>query len=218
MKGKSYFYEIDWKTTDKLDKKIKEKNFTACKNELISAAQNLEARILTDWPLHRVKSVKTLLGSAIAHCLSLDEENARKLLSEAEYLMESYRKDIIRYWTLQDGCISLLVFITATSTWAIFRDKIDTLLQFKSLPYVLAIMFGVVGAFFSICLRIGSVDYSRKTGKDIIALETLCRVIIGGISGLIVTLMVMTGVLLPKLQENKDTLIYCFYSRVYWGF
>lgn len=207
LKGEKYFYEIDWKTTDKLDKKFDDLNFTLCKNELIASIQNLEARVLNDWPLYRIKSIKTLLGSALAHCLSLDEENARKLIAEAKDMLEVFRKDIIRYWTLLYSLSSLFTFVVIGLTWTAFANKINCCYSANNLPYVLAITFGVVGAFFSICLRIGNVDYSNKTGKDVVKLETICRILVGGISGLIITLMVKAGVILPKLTDNQSVLI-----------
>ena len=86
-------------------------------------------------------------------------------------------------------------------------NKINCCYRANTLPYIWAITFGGVGAFFSICLRIGNVDYSNKTGKDIVKLETICRIVVGGISGLIITLMVKAGIILPKLSDNQSVLI-----------
>lgn len=210
LKGKRYFYEIDWKTTDELDDKIKNNGWEPVKNEILHAVQCIEARILTDWPLHRVKSIKELLVTAIFLCLSFDKENAHKAITEAEGLMESYRKDIIRYWTLWYSGAMVLFFTILTLAFAIFRDYVNKFLDFMLMTYVLSITFGVIGAFFSICLRIGNVDYSGKTGKDIVKMEAISRILIGGISGLIVTLMVEAGIIFPKLQDRNSAIIFAF--------
>lgn len=210
LKGKRFFYEIDWKITKKLDKKIKDKNFSSFINNFIGKVQCVEAKITYDWPLHRVRNIKILLGNAIAYCLLLDKENSEKLLVQAEDLIESYRRDIIRYWTLLYSCIVFFCFIILALASFFLGRVIDVLWLYKLLPYIGAIIFGVIGSFVSICLRLGNVDYSHKTGRDIIVIETLCRILVGGISGLIVILMVMSGVLLPVLHDSNSKSIIVF--------
>ena len=192
--------DIDWKTSDEYDQKGPEK--PEKHNLILNRAATLEC-IPNE---HQKKTVrlnfKRMLAEGVARSLKHDYENAEKILIEAESYIRNRNVEIARYWQLSSSClVGVISAIFAFSFWG-YRQDLIAAFGVKPFYIVLSSFAGSIGATMSIIFRIGNTSITSEAGHKLHLLEAISRNLGGAISGLIISILVCLGVVVPIFENS----------------
>ena len=172
--------------------------------------------ITHSWPDDLKLTSKRLMGEAIASVLQDDVEGAERALENARKYVHAKGKQVSRYWTLQ-GC--LVVGGTAAVAGLIeILNRVWVTEQIGRIPFLMTLCFwaGCVGALLFVVLRFGTYHKVDSTAeKHLHYLESIARIVGGGIGGVLVGGTVKLGLILPVFgQTGTETLAMCAAAMV----
>lgn len=164
----------------------------------------------------QTRSYKQCIAAAIIESLDesegLSEENrikqAELLLDEAEAFRRDRLAEVSRRWTLLFtllfavvailcGCLAFVPFRTTLTGW--FGEFMPRAAMVG--------VFGAIGAFISVCLRLGTWTVSTESGKLGHFLEAFARIATGAVSALAIAMAVEAGLLLNDMGGLNQILL-----------
>ena len=196
--------DVDWETGEEYIELGPEEQ--KVENEILNDAATIET-VPCDHLHPDIKlKFKRLIGEAIARCLSHDHRNARKMLAVANAYINARNREMARYWYLKaSGITAILMLAFGLFVWY-YRDGVISVWGDSAFLVFLAVSSGAAGAMLSIALRVGSAVLDSTAGKILHYLEAVSRIAVGGLSGVLVTLAINAGVILPPLLQSDRPL------------
>lgn len=190
---------IDWKTSDDYDclgPKCQDKH-----NSVLNRAASVEC-IPNEHQKEKIRlNFKRMLAEGVARSLKHDYENAYLIINESEKYINNRNIEIARFWqlctTFISGIVTSVIIITA---W-IFRAELADVLGEIPFRVVISALFGSLGATLSVIFRIGKANITSEAEKRLHILESLSRNLGGAISGVIISVLVNLGVIVPIFKN-----------------
>lgn len=196
--------DVDWETSTAYDEngpKDPKRH-----NDILNRAAAIEC-IPND---HQKESIrmhfKRMIGEGVARSLDHDYDNAAKILDNAERYITERNIETARIWQLTSSTATGLAcgFIGLVFLWSFrsfFSQNWGETVLFSSL----AACAGAVGANLSFIFRIGKTQITSEAVKGLHILESVCRILGGAICGLIVSLLIQLGILIPIFKNTNNT-------------
>ena len=190
--------DIDWKDTrDKSAWKEEERAaFAQCIGKLTDADAEPTGHL--DFETIRKFRIKTGAGYVLA--LNKCFGDVDRAIAEALHFIRQRKSEKARQLFL---IYSTLIVAFVLGLWCINQNT-----QTVPTDWVLALLFGVLGAYFSIWTRYGKLIMTGLSSKTLHFLETLTRMIIGAISASVLVLAVKAKILLPDLVHASPEWIF----------
>lgn len=207
--------DLDWECDDKAGKVVDTAPLSHSVRKILNGIAAIEP-IAHSWPKDLKLTSKRLLGEALASVLRDDFEGAEIALDNAKRFVRAKSKQVSRYWTLQ-GCFAFGgMAALAGLTEIVFRSSI--LESIGRTPFLLSLCFwaGCVGALLFVVMRFGSQPKVDSTAeKHLHYLESLARIVGGGVAGVLIGGMVKLGLILPVFdQAGMEALAMCITAMI----
>jgi hypothetical protein len=195
--------DIDWETSDEYDKRGHDNlekhnailNRAASLECIPNAHQNDQIRL----------NFKRMIAEGVARSLKHDYDNADKILNEAEIYIRNRNIETARFWQLTSSCIcGMASSIFVLALWC-FRDGIIQSLGSTAFFILISAVSGSIGATLSIILRMGRSNITSAAERKLHILEAVSKNFGGCISGLIISLLIKIGVVVPMFESINMT-------------
>ena len=183
--------DIDWKDTrTKKDWKPEDKDGWA---KCISKLSDAHEEPIGHLSFETIRAFKLKLGAGYVLAMNRCFEEVDRVIKDALSFLrhrnaEKSRQLFLTYSTI---CIAVILGL-----WIWNTD-----VKVVSEDWALALLFGILGSYFSIWTRYGKLVMTGLSTKTLHFLETLTRLIIGAISASVLILAVKCGIILPKMAE-----------------
>lgn len=181
--------EVDFETTDAYDSEHSQHKEQL--DMVYSRIEELEHRPAVQYlsPKHQ-KTFVRLLGNAVAAELSMAETVAGQTLQVAEQFLKQRTTEISRCWLLLS---SFGVFVSSWVLWKLhFRQDF--------------MLFGCLGAFFSILCKTGKLEYDCEAGVFLNVLEILSRFVAAAISAFLAEQLFKADLFFTALKTTPGVL------------
>jgi len=202
--------DLEWECDDKAGKLIDVPPLKVAVRKILNGVADIEP-VAHNWPDDLKLTSKRLMGEAIASVLRDDVEGAEVALENAKKYVRGKSKQVSRYWTLQ-GCL-IVGGLAAIAGLIEIVSRAWVTAQIGRIPFLMTLCFwaGCVGALLFVVLRFGTPHKVDSTAeKHLHYLESLARIVGGGIAGVLVGGMVKLGLILPVFgQTGMETLAMC---------
>ncbi|MCL6478697.1 MAG: hypothetical protein K6T65_09810 [Peptococcaceae bacterium] len=195
--------DVDWKTSDEYDKRGH--HDLDRHNAILNRAASLECI-----PNHHQKreirlNFKRMVAEGVARSLKHDYKNAENILDEAERYIRNRNIETARIWQLSSSCICCFAsVIIALTLWG-FRDILIPYLGSTAFYLTIGALSGSIGATLSIIHRMGKSDITSEADKKLHILEAVSRNIGGAIFGLLVSMLIQIGIVVPMFASTGMT-------------
>lgn len=163
--------ELDWATTDLYDEDEYNANIRSERHQYLNSLEILQHSPTLSYLSDKKKlEFIRLLGEAWAHALDGNFELSQLTINEAITYLQKRNYEISRSWQLVGSFILtfVAVFFFLASKWNMY------------------LLYGCIGALFSIICKIGNVDYDCEAGIFLNILEIISRFVASIISAYIV--------------------------------
>ena len=196
--------DVDWKITDELDKEQKESK--AKRNEILNKAANVESiPNIQQKPLVRL-NFKRMVGEGIARAFDADWDNAARIISEADKYIRERNSELARYWQLSMAIVLGVSSLFAGATMWSLRGVFVEVIGGSGYQVALGALVGMSGAVLSMILRIGRLNVSSESEKNLHYLEVCGRCLVGANSAILVALLIKAEFILPALKGTASGL------------
>ncbi|AGN34145.1 hypothetical protein VPPG_00020 [Vibrio phage VD1] len=202
--------EVDWKTKDSYDERgHKDPDKHAY---VLNQVALLESKPREGLSEKSVSNYIRLLAESLARSLASNYETAESLLKEAELFLEKRGAEQARIWQLTTSGIAVGVICLIAAVCWLARTYVISFIGIEMFVTMYAVFGGAIGALMSIAIRLGNERLDCYAGKMTHQLESLFKIIVGMISGLIVALSLRSEIFLPtiSLSERSNELIVFF--------
>lgn len=179
--------EVDFETTDKYDKESSDR--TELLNTVYNQIEELEHSPTVQYLPHKMKmAFSRLLGNALTSALDGFEEIASQTLESAEIYLNRRSAELSRQWLLINAFV-----VTAVGyvIWKYFLPK-----EF--------VLFGCLGALFSILCKTGKLEYDCQAGFFLNALEVFSRYFAAVISACIAEQLYQMDLVFTSLKTADN--------------
>jgi len=163
-----------------------------CKST-ITQAQLISAIPATYLDKAQKKAWMRILGESIALALTEDTKNAKKAIGAAKSFISSRANEKAKVWYVQASFIFSFCLAVVGLIHFFVSDA-------KNFSVLMAIVFGVTGAQFSILLRLATLDVDPSAGKVAHYTEAVVRILIGALAGIITFAAVKSGLVFNFLK------------------
>ncbi|MFZ2396430.1 MAG: hypothetical protein WAW09_09115 [Smithella sp.] len=195
--------DVDWETSDDYDKRGHE-NLTK-HNAILNRAASLEC-IPNAHQSNQIRlNFKRMIAEGVARSLKHDYDNADKMLNEAELYIRNRNIETARFWQLTSSCICGVVSLIFVLVLWSFRNGIIELLGSTAFYVLVGAVSGSIGSTLSIILRMGRSKITSEAERKLHILEAVSKNLGGCISGLIISLLIKMGVVVPIFESVKMT-------------
>jgi hypothetical protein len=208
--------DIDWQTEDSYDESIhtdraKHRNILnrAAMIECIPNSHH-EKRVRIDF--------KRMIGEAIARSLEGDYNNAEKILDSAAMFIEKRNIEKARYWQILSAIMYGFIIAIFTVLGVIFKNDIIKEIGESAVTVLIAFSGGSMGAVLFMIFRIGKVSYTSESPRSLHFLESLGRMVAGGLCGVIVGGGVRLGAIVPMLSSTNMPFLGIFLAGIGAGY
>lgn len=152
---------------------------------------------------HQKKAWMRMVGESIALALSDDHENAEHILSMAEEFVVSRSGEVARSWYLKASIAAFLFAIACGLLLSIPNSQHS--LKWCNEYMGTAVLFGAVGAQFSVFLRLSTLNVDPGAGQDAHYIEAVVRILLGVFAGVIAVVAVQSNVIFGFIApDNAD--------------
>lgn len=178
-----------WKETDI-------QNFQRCLGKL----QQAEASPCHNLKKQQLLSFKLILGRAYLQILEKDFTEVDTIIQDAkEYLRQRNVEASRELFLKSAGIVTLIAAITGLTMYFASGRNV----------WLYGILFGILGAFFSIWTRYGKEEMTGLATKSLHYLESISRLFIGAIAAVIVMFAVRSGLMLAIGNQSNLFFLYC---------
>ena len=201
--------DLDWKRDDLCVEYAASNGFEDNIPKILNIASTLEAYVI-NWPNDLKLSAKRLLGESLVQAFKGDKLSAHEAIENANKFIIEKRIEVSRFWTLKACVVSSFcaICLGIISIWQC--NYIIDLLGKTTYQLILAGSAGSLGALLSVIMRLNSFFFDASAERFLHNVEGVTRVIAGGISGILVGVLVKLGVFLPVFsQTNHLTTALC---------
>lgn len=191
---------IDWETTKAYDSSDLSKN-NADKEKILSQCLIYEHKPIGGLSEASILSFKTIIGEAIVNCLENNCAGSIDILKQADEFRVDRVVEKSREWYLSFTILisAVLIFV------ALLINSKNILIWEGMLENIKIGAWGIAGTCLSIILRSGNMTTASYAGRWLHFVESGCRLIGGFISGQIVYLGIMSGILFTSLINTDNT-------------
>jgi len=195
--------DVDWETSDEYDKR--ENDDLEKRNTILNRAASLEC-IPNAHQNDQIRlNFKRMIAEGVARSLKHDYANADKILNEAETYIRNRNIETARFWQLTSSCICGMVSsIFVLALWC-FRDGFIQSLGSTAFFILIGAVSGSIGTTLSIILRMGSSNITSEAERKLHILEAISKNFGGCVSGLIISLLIKIGVVVPMFESINMT-------------
>lgn len=192
--------ENDLDYIDKRDKSFwtetDTQNFQRCLGKL----QQAEASPCHNLKKQQLLSFKLILGRAYLQILEKDFTEVDTIIQDAkEYLRQRNVEASRELFLKSAGIVALIAAITGLTMYFASGRNV----------WLYGILFGILGAFFSIWTRYGKEEMTGLATKSLHYLESISRLFIGAIAAVIVMFAVRSGLMLAIGNQSNLFFLYC---------
>jgi hypothetical protein len=146
-----------------------------------------------------------MIAESVARSLKHDYENAEKILDDAERYIRNRNIEIARFWQLTSSCLcGIASAIIVLLLWC-FRHGLIHFLGSTTFFIIIGAVSGSIGATLSIILRMGYSNITSEAEKKLHILEAVSKNLGGSISGLIISILIKIGIVVPMFQSTSMT-------------
>lgn len=186
---------INYKDTREFKDNNIRQEYNACISKIIVA----EAQPHTNLSFENVRTFKQMLGAAMLEVMDFKFDAVDGLLKEALNYLSQRNQERARQ-----------LFIQTASVPAIIAALAGVILYYRGVQnyWWYGIIFSVLGAFVSIWLKYGKEDMTGLASKGLHYVESLSRIFIGMIFGVIGMYGVKCGIILSDLSSEHAIFVY----------
>ena len=190
--------DIDWKDTrDKSAWKEEERSaFAQCIGKLTDADAEPTGHLDFD----TIRKFRIKIGAGYVLAMNKCFDDVDRTIAETLHFIRQRKSEKARQLFL---FYSTLIVAIVLGLWCLNKNT-----QIMPVDWALALLFGVLGAYFSIWTRYGKLVMTGLSSKTLHFLETLTRMIIGAISASVLVLAVKARILLPNLVNVAPELVF----------
>ncbi|RZF23466.1 hypothetical protein EVC45_44375 [Paraburkholderia sp. UYCP14C] len=191
-------YDVDTETEDK-----GHFDSSAC-NDVMGDIQVLKETACESLTIDVRHQFLRILGYAMVCALEFDYSGAKKRISDAAKFIQARTEEKSRVWYLTASLLAAFPFLGFGAALWVLRDTgfATKYLGNTGLSVTLSGPAGALGALLSIILRTGKINVDYTAGKLLHWCEAGSRIIAGAISGVLVSLAVLSGMLLSPIANG----------------
>jgi hypothetical protein len=194
-------FDVDWKTMDSYNHGIH--TDLPRHHNLINKAAMAEC-IPNSHHEDRIRiDFKRMIAESIARSLKGDYENAESVLDSALLYIEKRNIEKARFWQLATACWSALVVFIILTACIYIKNGIISCIGETSSALLLSCSAGMLGAVLFMIFRIGKLNITSEAPKSLHILESLARMIAGGLFGVVVGGSIKLGAIVPMLKSQE---------------
>jgi hypothetical protein len=198
--------DIEWKTTEALDKSFDEKgdDIKSKHYSVLAQAAAIETMPTDGLDYQQVLRFKRLIGEAIVCCLVLEFDNALSTIGFARDYLRDRTQEVSRFWYLSSSMLFAIPFILAAASLWLARTSLISIIGLEPFWLIIASCSGAIGALLSVMTRTGNLAFNSSSGRRLHRLEALSRISVGAISGGVVGLAVQSKLVLGALASGSQ--------------
>lgn len=171
-------------------------SFQRCLGKL----QQAEATPCHNLPKNQLITFKRILGSAYLQILEKDFSEVEVIIKDALQYLSQRNVEVARELFLSSaGIVAIIAAIIGLSSYFTGGRNIWTY----------SVLFGILGAFFSIWMRYGRLEMTGLASKTLHYLEAISRLFIGAIAAVIVLFAIRSGLLFSNSILGNSFFFYC---------
>jgi hypothetical protein len=199
--------DVDWDTTDELDRSFEEKGGDSKAQHYKVFAQAAVVETMPSDGLNDEMKLrfKRLIGEAIVSCLDLQYENALSTLGFAREYLRDRTQETSRFWYLSSSMMWAVPFGLIAAGFWIERSALTAALGDQVFWLIIASCAGAIGALLSVMGRAGRLAFDSASGFPLHCLEALSRISVGALAGGLVDLAIKSKVFLSLLSADSQT-------------
>jgi hypothetical protein len=209
------YYENSIVYINKQDRIVIHGSYTPASRDIWPRVVELQNEPVDTLTLQQQRTYWGMLGIAMVE--SLDDgdrklgvvvEVASKLLSSAESYRRKRLSEVSRQWVLEFClCFAALAAMCGMCTYSVWHACISQHFGTSAPLIIVSGAFGAIGAFVSVCLRLGSWTVTPESGRLTHFLESFARIFAGFMAAVVLALGVRSGVLLASLSGSEQVLL-----------
>lgn len=209
-------FDVDWKTMDSYNSGIH--TDLPRHHKIINNAAMAEC-VPNSHHENRIRiDFKRMIAEAIARSLKGDYENAESVLDSAFSYIEKRNIEKARYWQLATACWSALGLSAILTACIYARNGIISCIGETSSTLLLSCSAGMLGAVLFMIFRIGKLNITSEAPKSLHVLESLARMIAGGLFGVVVGGSIKLGAVVPMLKSQEFPYLGIFIASLASGY
>lgn len=170
--------------------------------EILARVAKLEARPIGHLKPDRAEAFRALVAEGVARALE-DRvyEGANAILDEAEKYYEERSAEVARRWLLACGLVGVLGGIVYLG--AIYAYLPSGPYWIGSVPMIVALGCGAIGASLSLISRVGKLAVDPGAGFGLHSLESLARIVVGMVGGGLTFLAIKADLVATALIDDS---------------
>lgn len=188
--------ELEWQTTDEFEDKFN----VGDSAQVLRRIAYLNAVPTSHLPKEHVKSLRLMLGEAMALALQDQIIDAGHLANDAFEFLIARNRDCSRRWFLLASLISFGVIALICLLTYSLRTALDGTLGAEIIDGVCCAGIAACGSMCSIILRIPKLQLDPAAGTLLHSLEAIGRLILGSIFGVAALIAIKSELIFPKLN------------------
>lgn len=160
----------------------------------ISQTRLLAATPVTYLDENQKKSWNHMIGESLALALSGDAKNASATIKKTQKFLLARARETARIWFVLGSLIAFVpTLIFGISLYFISNEYLSN--QWFHIPIAQAIVFGCIGAQFSMLLRLSNLDVDPGAGKMAHYGEAIIRILLGVFAAVIAVVAVQADLI-----------------------
>ena len=196
--------DLDWKTSDACDEKMKDSADAAFARNEVS---RLEVRIGSDWPRGLIIRAKRMLGEGLARVYDGRDGEVKKAFEDAEGFIKGKSIEVSRCWIVETAFLWCglvqscgLALVVHKGFFAVFLGQtLHTLL--------LGGCMGAVGSLLALLIRLGTVQIGSDAGLALHRIEAGAKILAGFICGFLMSMLIKAGLLFGSFAASPHSVI-----------
>lgn len=180
-------------------------------SELTEASRSLiaRARLIATYPTSSFKDKQyrtwlRMIGESLALALSDDAENSKQTLSMAETFVNARARERARLWYVKASLLAFLTLAIVGILLTLVPQQVSETPSWLDETIGEAVLFGVVGAEFSILLRLNNLQVDPGAGRDAHYVEAVIRILMGAFAAIIAVVAVQADIILSFVDTSSE--------------
>lgn len=190
--------DLDWETTDSMDKVIRSKEVQQILAEIDAVRHQAGVRF---YPDHIKRELIWYLGRALVLALNEQKAYAQKTLNMARRFAYERNSEITRLWQLLFAFLFYgIVLIVFLLIQCFIGDSVHILLDICQYFF-----YGCTGVILSIFHQSGHLHFDCGAGKILNCAQIASKYVVGGIGACFIVMLFQSGIVFSFFQENNHT-------------
>jgi hypothetical protein len=157
---------------------------------------------------------RRMLGEGLARCFDEHPDQAMEMLDKASEYVTARNQEVSRVWYLITTGITTAIVLVIGAVFWFWQEKVKGVIGAGAFRMLMGCLFGGIGAFFSILIRIGKTPLDPSAGIRLHIFEGVGRIRVGAFAALLLQLAIRLNLALPAVGQVSGMSAILFVSFI----